>query len=101
MENNTAHGHGAMPLITDTYSHQDFDRDIQECHICGEWVKRNDTSTKCDPKKVRQFKKYQSIKARQKIVTDRMNARKEKYEAAQKKDEMTIWLLQKESNNIY
>lgn len=101
MTTHTAHGHGEMPRITDTYTHNDFSRDIRECAICGEWIKRDDNTSKCDPNAVRKYKKYKSIKAREEVVINRMNARQEKFEEAQNKDELLLRQLQQQSHNIY
>ena len=88
-----------MPSITDTYTINDFDREIHACQNCGQWKKNNDYTTSCAPQEVRKHKKIVMLKKREQIVIDRMNARKAKFDEAQAKDEYALYQLQNQRRN--
>lgn len=93
----TANFHPACRVEDDATrsAHQIVREDWHECATCGEYVHNNDTVTKCNPAKIRQYAKYLAAAKKRQIIQNRMDERQRKYEAAQAKDRLAIYELEK------
>lgn len=69
--------------------------------MCGEWVKRDDTTSTCPAESVRFKKKNDSLKAREQAIATRMAQREAKFKAAQARDERAMYELSKLGQEAY